>query len=485
MQSQRAIITKIMGIFIASFSVTFLIPVGISLLYQDNQALYFLIPFFFSLSIGVSLFSLCRKASSRLKTRDGFIIVTLFWSVLSGVGALPLYLTPYLNLSFSHALFEATSGFTTTGATILYGLDTLPKSLLWYRTQLHFFGGMGIIILAVAIMPLLGVGGMALFKAEASGMIKEDKITPRIAQTAQSLWLVYLFLTLLCLCVYLIGGMDLFDATTHAFTTIATAGFSNYDASLGHFQSTFIERSALFFMFVGSINFTLHILAFRKRSLHYYLNNTELRAFSLITLGAIGVVSITLIFYQIFPTWGQALHHGAFAVISMITTTGLTIDRFSEWPTFLPLFILFLAFIGGSAGSTAGGIKVVRVILLAKQVLKEIKLLIHPHASLPIRLNHRLIPQSVLGAVWAFLGLYAFSTGVLTLIMVGFGLPPFDAFSAVAACLNITGPGMGMVAENYAALPDKALAVLTFTMLLGRLEIFTVFVLLTPSFWRK
>ncbi len=485
MRNQLTIIGKIMGIFISSFSFTYLIPVLISLIYRDHQARYFLITFAITLILGLSLYLPFRNAKTRLKTRDGFIIVTLFWTVLSIISALPLHLSSALQVPLTHAIFEATSGFTTTGATVLVGLDHLPKSILWYRTQLHFFGGMGIIILAVAIMPLLGMGGMALFKAEASGMVKEDKITPRIAQTARSLWAVYLILLILCALTYLIGGMDLFDAVTHAFTTIATAGFSNYDASLGHFNSKFIESSAILFMFLGSINFTVHILAFRKQNIRYYLNNTELRTFFTICVSAIGIIGITLYHHGVFHSFWEALHQAAFAVMAMITTTGLSISAFSEWPTFIPLLIIFLSFIGGCAGSTAGGIKVIRIILLTKQALREIKLLIHPHAKLPIKINNRLIPHNVLGSVWAFLGLYAFSTGVLTLIVTGFGLSPLDAFSAVAACLNITGPGLGEVASNYQSLSNGTLSTLIFTMLLGRLEIFTIFVLLMPSFWRN
>lgn len=485
MRTQIAIIFKIMGIFISSFSFTYLIPAIVSWIYADKQAPYFIVTFLVSLSLGLSLWVPFYSVKSRLKTRDGFLIVSLFWTSLSLISALPFMISPMLSLPFSQALFEATSGFTTTGATVLSELELLPKSLLWYRTQLHFFGGMGIVILAVAIMPLLGMGGMALFKVEASGPIKEDKLTPRIAQTARNLWSVYLVLLFLCIIAYLIGGMDLFDAITHGFTTVATAGFSNYDASLGHFESRFIELTAILFMFLGGVNFTAHFLAFRKRSLRHYLENTELQAFFFICLVAILLVAAGLYYHQEFATVGRSLHEATFAVISMITTTGLSITNFNEWPSYIPILIVFITFIGGCSGSTSGGIKVIRVLLLTKQAMREVKLLIHPHARFPVRLNKRIIPRNVLGSVWAFLGLYAFSTAILTLVMTAFGLTPLDAFSAVAACLNITGPGLGEVASNYSSLSPASLSTLVFTMILGRLEIFTLFVLITPSFWRN
>lgn len=485
MRNQITLVCKVIGIFVTSFSFTYLIPIIISYIYHDGQAKYFFITFLITLILGLSLWIPCHKTDGKLKTRDGFLIVSLFWTTLSCISALPLIISPAVHLPITHALFEATSGFTTTGATVLTNLQSLPKSILWYRTQLHFFGGMGIVILAVAIMPLLGMGGMALFKVEVSGPIKEDKLTPRIAQTARNLWSVYLILLAACIIVYYIGGMDLFDAITHGFTTVATAGFSNYDDSLGHFDSKFIDIAAIIFMFVSSINFTTHFLAFRQKKLNLYLESTELRAFFAICLVAIGLVALGLYNFKVFDSIGDIILEATFVIISMITTTGLTITNFSEWPSYLPILIVFITFIGGCSGSTAGGMKVIRVILLTKQAMREVKLLIHPHGKFPIRLNKRVVHNDILGSVWAFLGIYAFSTAILTLIMTAFGLSPLDAFSAVAACLNITGPGLGSVASTYGDLPSGALSTLMFTMILGRLEIFTLFVLITPSFWRQ
>ncbi len=485
MHNQLSIIFKISGLLISTFSFTYLIPIIVSLIYHDQQAHYFLLAFIIALSIGLLLYLPLHSSKARLKTRHGFIIVTLFWSILSLISALPLHLSPAVDVPFITALFEATSGFTTTGATVLSGIDHLPKSILWYRTQLHFFGGMGIIILAVAIMPLLGMGGMALYKAEIPGVEKEEKMTPRIAKTARNLWLVYLILTLACALFYLLGGMSLFDALTHAFTTVATAGFSNYDASLGHFDSRYIEYVAIIFMFLGGVNFTAHFLAFTRRDIRYYTQNSELKTFFIICATSALLIGGSLYYLDHYEGLYESFHRALFTVVSMITTTGLSISDFNRWPSFLPILIIFLSFIGGSTGSTSGGLKVIRVMLIAKQILREIKLLIHPRASIPIRIDRHIISSSVLGSVWAFLGLYAFSTAILTLVMIAFGLAPIDAFSAVAACLNITGPGLGAVAETYGELSHGALSVLIFTMILGRLEIFTVFVLLAPSFWRS
>ena len=485
MRNQITLVFKVIGIFVTSFSFTYLIPIIISYIYDDGQAQYFLITFLITFVLGLILWVPCHKTDGKLKTRDGFLIVSLFWTTLSCISALPLIISPAVHLPITHALFEATSGFTTTGATVLTDLQSLPKSILWYRTQLHFFGGMGIVILAVAIMPLLGMGGMALFKVEVSGQIKEDKLTPRIAQTARNLWSVYLILLAACIIVYYIGGMDLFDAITHGFTTVATAGFSNYDDSLGHFNSKFIDIAAIIFMFVSSINFTTHFLAFRQKKPKLYLESSELRAFAAICLTAIFLVALGLYQFQVFDSIGDIILQATFAIVSMITTTGLTITNFSEWPSYLPILIVFITFIGGCSGSTAGGMKVIRVILLTKQAMREVKLLIHPHGKFPIRLNKRVVHNDILGSVWAFLGIYAFSTAILTLVMTAFGLSPLDAFSAVAACLNITGPGLGAVSSTYGDLPAGALSTLMFTMILGRLEIFTLFVLITPSFWRQ
>lgn len=483
--NQRLIaISRVMGILLIGFSFTYLIPVIISFIYQDNEGIYFIATFLMVLVLGLCLWIPFRKHKNDLTTRDGFVIVTLFWTVLGFFCAMPLYFANQPIIGFTHAVFEATSGFTTTGATVLTGLEFLPKSILWYRMQLHFLGGMGIIVLAVAIMPLLGMGGMALFKAETPGPMKDEKITPRIAHTARNLWFVYLGLYFACALSYYIGGMDLFDALTHAFSTVATAGFSNYDDSIGHFKSDFIEWTAILFMFLGGMSFTLHFIVFRGKKLRLYLQDFELKVFFGIILTLSIIITFVLLNNHLYDNIYTAFKTAVFHVLSMITTTGFTTTSFSEWPLFLPLLMIFISFLGGCAGSTSGGIKIIRILLLFKQAGREITRLIHPRAILHVKLGKRIIPESILGGVWAFLGLYAFSAGILTLIMIGLGLSPVEAFSAVAACLNVTGPGLGNVSSTYASVSDTGLWVLIFAMLLGRLEIFTVFVLLTPAFWR-
>ncbi len=477
-------ICRIMGIILVGFSFTFLPPIAVALLYKETAYDGFLITFVVTLLLGLLTWVPLRHNSTELRTRHSFILVTLFWSILSLSCALPFYLTAGLNLSFSHATFEAVSGFTTTGGTILSNIEMLPHSILFYRTQLQFLGGMGIIVLAVAIMPLLGMGGMALYKAEIPGPLKDDKLTPRIAHTARTLWVIYIMITGACALTYYIGGMNAFDAITHAFSTAATAGFSNYDASIGHFNSAFIEWTAIIFMFIGGINFSLHFFAFNGQQIKTYINDSECRAFFFTILCVAVIVTYVLWTYGLY-TPIEGFRTALFHVISMITTTGYTTTAFSDWPSFLPILLIFLSFLGGCAGSTAGGIKMLRIVLLGKHALREIYRLIHPQAILPVRIGGRVVPESALGAVWAFLGIYAFCTGILTLVMIGFGLAPVDAFSAVSATLNITGPGLGAVSSHFQVISDGGLWVLIFAMLLGRLEIFTIFVLLTPAFWRN
>ncbi len=484
MHNQMTIISKIMGILMMGFSLTFLIPIVISFIYADHQYGNFLISFFVTLLIGALLWFPNRNTESELKTRNGFIIVTLFWAGLSIVCAIPFYFSDVLNIGFIRSLFEATSGFSTTGSTTLRNLEMLPKSILWYRTQLQFLGGMGVIILAVAIMPLLGMGGMTLFKAEIPGPMKEEKLTPRIAQTARNLWIVYITLLVVCICAYYFAGMSFFDAITHAFSTVSTAGFTNYDDGLAHFNSGLINSIAVFFMFLGGINFTLHYLAFRDRKLTRYFNNYELKVYVYICIVAVLITMVTLKLYGTFSSWLDAFSNAIFAVVAMITTTGFTIAPMGDWPVYLPLFLIFLSFIGGCTGSTAGGIKVIRVLLLIKQAGREVYRLIHPRAQISVRIDGKVIPESILGSILAFLGLYGFSLIILTLVMIGTGLSPLASFTAIAGCLNITGTALGAVSSNYASVNEFGLSVLTFAMILGRLEIFTIFVLLTPAFWR-
>lgn len=480
-----AVIVRILGLLLMGFSATLLPPIALSFVYHDGEALFFVITALTMVIPGLAMWWPLRHRRMALRTRHGFIVVTLFWTVLGLMSGVPFMISPALHLSFTDAVFEAVSGFTTTGATAIVGLDHLPKSLLYYRAQLHLLGGMGIVVLAVAIMPMLGVGGMALFRAETPGPMKDAKLTPRIAHTARALWLVYVALNVLCALAYWAGGMSLFDAVCQAYGTIATGGFSNYDASFAHFHSATLDAIADIFMLLGGINFALHFVVLRDANPKHYWQDSETRWFICIVAGLIAVVALTLLFKGTYHSPAGALRYSAFQVISLITDTGFTNANFAHWPVYVPILLMYIAFLGACAGSTCGGLKIVRVQLLIKQALREIRRLIHPRYVHPIKVGGKIMDESVISGVWAFFALYAFCTAVITMLLVGTGMDVLSAFSAVAAMFNNAGPGLGMVASNVAGLPATAVWILSFTMLLGRLEIFTIFVLLTPAFWKE
>jgi trk system potassium uptake protein TrkH len=422
-----------------------------------------------------------------LRLREGFLVVAMFWTVLGTFGALPFMLAwhePQLPMSFTDAVFESLSGLTTTGATVIVGLDSLPKSILFYRQQLQWLGGMGIIVLAVAVLPMLGIGGMQLYRAEYPGPIKDQKLTPRITETAKALWYIYLGLTIACGFAYWLGGMDLFDAVSHAFSTVAIGGFSTYDASMGHFDNPMILSIAIVFMTLSGVNFSLHFIAWRSQSLRIYWGDSEFRVYACVLLIT---AFITIGYLQLTHTFEglEAMLHGVFQVVSIATTTGFTTVEYFAWPGFLPVLLLFTSFIGACAGSTGGGMKVIRLMLLYKQGRREIFRLIHPNAQVPVKIGDKAVPERVIGAVWGFFALYVASFAVMLLILMATGLDQITAFSAVAACINNLGPGLGEVGANYEAINATAKWVLCFAMLLGRLEIFTLLVLLTPAFWKR
>lgn len=476
-------IQRLLGMLLMTFSMSMLPPIGVSLLYEDGEIDHFLLSMVITLVVGIALWLPVYKKRVELHTRDGFIIVALFWTVMSILSAVPFLFSPHLQ--FTDAVFESVSGFTTTGATVIVGLDRLPQSVLYYRQQLQWLGGMGIIVLAVAIFPMLGVGGMQLYRAETPGPMKEEKLTPRIAHTARALWLIYVGLTVACALAFWLAGMSLFDAIGHSFSTLATGGFSTHDASLGYFNSLTIEVIANVFMLLGGINFSMHFIAWREHNLLCYVRDTEARAFLLIVAGLIGLTVVLLLISGEYTNPFTALRYASFQVISIITTTGFTTANFAEWPLFLPILLIYISFIGGCAGSTAGGMKVVRMLLLLKQVLREVGQLIHPRSIIPVKLGNRPMSVQVMNAIWGFFVLYVFSTATLTLFMIETGLDTLSAYSAVATCLNVTGPGLGQVASNFASVTVAGKWIAIFTMLLGRLEIFTLFVLLMPAFWRK
>lgn len=477
-------LARILGILVTIFSVTMIPPALVSLHFKDGGGLAFTMAFVICLIIGLGFWLPNRNAKRDLKAREGFLIVVMFWTVLGTVGAVPFLISDSLNISTADAFFESFSGLTTTGATVLSGLDELPKAILFYRQQLQWFGGMGIIVLAVAILPLLGVGGMQLYRAETPGPVKDSKMTPRIADTAQYLWYIYLSLTIACAVAYYIAGMDWFDAICHSFSTIAIGGFSTHDASIGYFNSPAINLICVVFLLISGVNFALHHAFAVTRSLGIYRRDPEMRGFFLIQAMLVAICFTVLLSSEVYNSPGKTLDQALFQAVSISTTAGFATTDFASWPLFLPILLLFSSFIGGCAGSTGGGIKVVRVLLLNLQGMRELKRLVHPKAIYSIRLGAKAVPERVLEAVWGFFAAYALVFVVIMLALIGSGLDEITAFSATAAMLNNLGPGLGEVASNYGAVPDVSKWMMIAAMLFGRLEIFTLLVLLTPAFWR-
>jgi len=478
------LLQKIFGLLLVIFSVSMVPPIFVA--YQDfgREQQPFIETLALMLVLGLALYWPVRNYQKELRTREGFIIVTLFWLVFSSLGAIPFMLSESLSMGFTDAFFESMSGFTTTGATVITGLDTLPRAILFYRQELQWFGGMGIIVLAVAILPVLGIGGMQLFKAEAPGPMKDSKLTPRIMGTAKALYLIYLVITVLCALTYRLLGMDWFDAVSHSLSTVANGGFSTHDKSFAWFDSAPLEIAAIFFMSLSGVNFALHYTAWNSKNLKAYWQDTEFRAyFKILLLGSL-LVSVYLAVHDGYSAALADMHHGSFQFVSFMTTSGFGVADFTGWPTFIPVLLVFSGFIGGCSGSTAGGIKVIRIVLLARQGSREIKQLVHPNAQLPVMLGKIKVEDRVTNAVWGFFGLYVVSFTVLMLLMMAGGLDQVSAFSAVAACINNVGPGLGKVASNFTEMNDFIKWLGAFAMLLGRLEIFTALVLLSPTFWR-
>jgi trk system potassium uptake protein TrkH len=479
-----AITARVLGVLLMIFSLTMLTPIIVASIYGETTAQTFLIAFAITLLMGLVFWLPSRNSTGELRTRDGFIVTVLFWLVLSTFGALPLMLSEAPNLSFMDALFESISGLTTTGATVISGLDELPKSILYYRQQLQWLGGIGIVVIAVAILPMLGVGGMQIYRAETPGPMKDSKLTPRITETANVLFKIYLGLTAVCALAYWAAGMSGFDAIGHSFSTVAIGGFSTHDSSIGFFDSGAIMAICTFFMIVSGLNFALHYHVWHSRKLQAYWADPEARMYIYLLL--VGMV-ITCLYLYYSGTYGkeESLSQGIFQLVSIMTTTGFATAEFSSWPTFLPFFLLFLSFFGACAGSTGGGIKIGRMLILAQQGIREIYRLVHPNALLPIKIRNRRIPDRVADAIWAFFGVYLAIFYLMVLLLLAAGLDYVTAWSATAASLNNLGPGLGAVATNYADLGSFAKWVLCWGMLLGRLEIFSLLVLFTPTFWKN
>jgi len=479
-----AIFQRLFGLLLTFTGVSQIPPLLVALYFSDTSIDAFLFSACGEILLGLLLFLPVRSGRIELRVRDGFLVVVLAWLTVGIGAAIPFWLIKQPYIGAIDGLFEAMSALTTTGATVLTGLDTLPHGLLYHRAQLQWLGGIGIIVLAVAVLPMLRIGGMQLFRAETPGPMKDSKLTPRITETAKALWLIYLVLTAACAIAYWLAGMQFFDAITHAFTTVPIGGFSNYDASLAHFNNPLIEMVAMLFMVIAGMNFALHFLAWRNASTLGYFQDSELRIFLSILGFFILLVSFEIIRLGISDDIGQALRLGAFQTISTLTTTGYTIDSFYLWPGYLPTLFLILCLIGGCAGSTAGGMKVIRIMLLYQQMVREIRRLVHPNAVLAIKLGDRAVSDNIISAVWAFFFLYIACIMIIGMLLHASGLDLLTAFSATIACLTNLGPGLGDVGPHYGNLETFPKLLLTLAMLLGRLELFTILVLFTPGFWK-
>jgi trk system potassium uptake protein TrkH len=479
-------ILNVLGAAIAVFAVVMLAPLAVAFFDAEETLIAYDTAFVITFASGAILWLATRRSRRELRPRDGFLLVTLIWTALPAFATLPLLLH-LPGLSFTDAYFEAVSGLTTTGATTLTGLDALPPSINFWRCLLQWIGGMGILVLMVAILPLLGVGGTQLFRAESAGPLKDAKLTPRITDTALGLWTVYGGISAACLLAYWAGGMSLLDSAMHMFTTMSLGGLSSYDASFGHFESPLLEWIAVLFMLAASVNFALYFLCLRRRSIGVLLTDTEARGTVIVIVGSVLLVAAYLLWHGVYADPLVALRHSAFNVVSIASTTGYATVDFNQWPTFAPWFMLMLSGMATSAGSTGAGIKMIRFIVLIKQARREMLRALHPRAVNPIRLGEAVVENNVIFAVLAFMLMYGTTVIVLTYLLTVSGLDVITSFSAVVACINNTGPGLNQVgpATNYAVLNDFETWICTIAMLLGRLEMMSVFVLLTPTFWRK
>ena len=476
--------TKILGTLLMLFSVAQVIPGFLAYFFEEKEFVYnFIFTGFITFLIGCFLFFLASDKNGDLRTKDGFIITIFFWTVLGFFGSIPFYLANLEDVSYIDSLFESISGLTTTGATVLVGLDEMPRSLLFYRQLLQWLGGMGIIVLAVAVLPLLGVGGMQLYKAETPGPLKDSKLTPRITETAKALWFVYVTMTVACSILYKYFGMNWFDAVSHAFSTISIGGFSTHDQNFAFFDNSALRWTAIVFMVISGVNFALHYLAWTKRRVFHYFYDSEVKLY-LSLLATTALITYLTLYYS-GNIYGDMIVDSAFQAVSIGTTTGFLTSNYSNWPLFVPIMLLIAAFIGACAGSTGGGIKVIRALILIRQGSSEITKLVHPNAVVTIKFGKKSLDPRVSESVWGFFAVYVATFLFILMILLSQNNDFLTAFSAVGATLNNLGPGLGAVSENYQEISDISKAALCLAMLLGRLEIFTLILLFTPSFWRN
>jgi trk system potassium uptake protein len=476
----------VLGLIAMAMSLTHLLPISVSLALDDGQSGAFLTSMGVNFLVGALLWIATRSYKRELSLREGTLMVVLVWSGGALFASIPLLLT-IPGLTFTNAYFEAVSGLTATGATLLVGLDSLPPSVNVWRATLQWLGGMGVIILVVAILPMLRVGGRQVTKAEIPGPMKEEELTPRIAQTAKGLWAIYAALTLACLIAYHAAGMSWLDALIHSFTTLSLGGFSSRDASFAYFDSPLIESVAIAFMLLAGLNFATHFLAWRGRSPRAYLRDPEVRYFALIV--AVSVLGIAAFLWSagVYPSFATALRYASFNIISVGTTTGYASADYGSWPVFAPMWVLFLGTFLSCSGSTGGGIKMIRAMILYQQVYRELQKLAHPNAVVPLKIAHHVVPNQVVFAVLAFFFVWTVALVSMTLLLGWTGLDAVTALSAVVACLNNIGPGLGEVgpAAHYQVLNAFQSWICSFAMLLGRLELFALLVVFTPAFWRK
>ena len=476
--------TKILGTLLMIFSFAQIFPGFLAYFFGEQDNVYsFISAGFVTFLIGCFLFFLSSEKNGDLRTKDGFIITIFFWTVLGFFGSIPFYLANLEGVGYIDSLFESISGLTTTGATVLVGLDEMPRSLLFYRQLLQWLGGMGIIVLAVAVLPLLGVGGMQLYKAETPGPLKDSKLTPRITETAKALWFVYVLMTISCSFLYKFYGMSWFDAVCHAFSTISIGGFSTHDDNFAFFEDSSLRWTAIIFMVISGVNFALHYLAWTKKRLFHYFYDSEVKLYlSLLATTAI-ITYLTLYFSN--NIYDEMIVDSVFQAVSIGTTTGFLTSNYSNWPLFVPIMLLIAAFIGACAGSTGGGIKVIRALILIRQGSSEITKLIHPNAVVTIKFGRKSLDPRVSESVWGFFAVYVATFLILLMFLLSQSNDFLTAFSAVGATLNNLGPGLGAVSENYKDITDGSKLALCAAMLLGRLEIFTLLLLFTPAFWRN
>ena len=474
----QAKVLNFFGLLLIMFGVSFSVPLFVAVLYEESLVTVFGLGMSILVVLGFLSWFFTKNNKQELSLSDGFVITVLFWVVLSVSGSIPFIL---FGFSVVDSFFESMSGITTTGATVVTGLDDLPRSLLIYRQLLQWLGGMGLIVLAIAVMPLLGIGGGQLFKTQTPGPMSEQRLTPRITSTARALWSIYLVLTILCIFAYRFAGMSYFDAVSHAFSTVSIGGFSTHDLSIGYFDSVSVEVVCVIFMLLSAMSFAVHYSAmYRKQALKYFYD-PELRFFVSLLITILFLVCLSLIVNNI----DAPVRKGLFQTVSIITTTGFLTDEYSTWPAYVSFMLLVGAFVGACSGSVGGGIKSWRVLIMLKHAYKQIFKIIHPDSVNTIKLGKKIVDSNVSEAVWGFFSIYIISFMILFLLVLATGLDFVSAFSSVGACLNNLGPGLGEIASSYADIPSTTKLLLCFAMILGSLEIFTFLVVLMPAFWRR